>query len=170
MKNAEGTLLQVQNELDKLIKKLENNPEAFEIYLTALRIRQSILDREEAGVTPESIRSIADIERIPFTTKDDLRSQYPLNLVIVPHSKLVRMHCSSGTTGTPTAIAHTQNDLNVWADLMARCLHMVGVTKDDVFQNMSGYGLFTGGPEIVGSHRDVRTLDECLEGCLLLLG
>ncbi len=113
---------------------------------------------EEAGVTPESIRSIADIERIPFTTKDDLRSQYPLNLVIVPHSKLVRLHCSSGTTGTPTAIAHTQNDLNVWADLMARCLHMVGVTKDDVFQNMSGYGLFTGG---LGAHLGSKTL-----GCM----
>ena len=115
---------------------------------------------EEAGVTPESIRSIADIERIPFTTKDDLRSQYPLNLVIVPHSKLVRLHCSSGTTGTPTAIAHTQNDLNVWADLMARCLHMGGVTRDDVFQHMSGYGLFTGG---LGIHAGAERL-----GCMTI--
>ena len=100
---------------------------------------------DEAGVTPDSIKSLDDIEKIPMTSKDDLRSQYPLGLVIVPRNQLVRLHCSSGTTGTPVAIAHTQNDLNVWADLMARCLHMVGVRKDDVFQNMSGYGLFTGG-------------------------
>ena len=100
---------------------------------------------DEAGVTPDSIKTLDDIEKIPMTSKDDLRSQYPLGLVIVPRNQLVRLHCSSGTTGTPVAIAHTQNDLNVWADLMARCLHMVGVRKDDVFQNMSGYGLFTGG-------------------------
>ena len=100
---------------------------------------------DEAGVTPDSIKTLDDIEKILMTSKDDLRSQYPLGLVIVPRNQLVRLHCSSGTTGTPVAIAHTQNDLNVWADLMARCLHMVGVRKDDVFQNMSGYGLFTGG-------------------------
>ncbi len=115
---------------------------------------------DEAGVTPDSIHSLDDIERIPFTTKDDLRSQYPLGLVIVPHKDLVRMHCSSGTTGTPVAIAHTQNDLNVWADLMARCMHMVGVRSDDVFQNMSGYGLFTGG---LGIHAGAERL-----GCMTI--
>ncbi len=115
---------------------------------------------DEAGVTPESIRSLDDIERIPFTTKDDLRSQYPLGLVIVPHEELVRLHCSSGTTGTPVAIAHTQNDLNTWADLMARCLHMVGVRRQDVFQNMSGYGLFTGG---LGIHCGAERL-----GCMTI--
>ncbi len=115
---------------------------------------------DEAGVTPDSIRSLDDIERIPFTTKDDLRSQYPLGLCIVPHEELVRMHCSSGTTGTPVAIAHTQNDLNTWADLMARCMHMVGITKKDVFQNMSGYGLFTGG---LGIHAGAERL-----GCMTI--
>lgn len=91
------------------------------------------------------MRDLADLTRIPFTTKDDLRNQYPYGLACVPRSEFVRMHCSSGTTGTPVAICHTQLDLNSWADLMARSLHMAGVRKEDVFQNMSGYGLFTGG-------------------------
>ena len=115
---------------------------------------------DEAGVTPDSIKTLDDIEKIPMTSKDDLRSQYPLGLVIGPRNQLVRLHCSSGTTGTPVAIAHTQNDLNVWADLMARCLHMVGVRKDDVFQNMSGYGLFTGG---LGIHAGAERL-----GCMTI--
>ena len=115
---------------------------------------------DEAGVSPDSIKSLDDIERIPFTTKDDLRSQYPLGLVIVDKADLVRLHCSSGTTGTPVAIAHTQNDLNTWADLMARCLHMVGVRREDVFQNMSGYGLFTGG---LGIHAGAERL-----GCMTI--
>lgn len=100
---------------------------------------------QEAGITPETIGSLDDVAAIPFTTKDDLRSQYPAGLLCVPQSEIVRMHCSSGTTGTPTAILHTQNDLNSWASLMARCLYMIGVRREDVFQNMSGYGLFTGG-------------------------
>lgn len=100
---------------------------------------------QKAGITPEAIGSLNDVASIPFTTKDDLRSQYPTGLLCVPQSEIVRMHCSSGTTGTPTAILHTQNDLNSWASLMARCLYMIGVRRDDVFQNMSGYGLFTGG-------------------------
>ena len=104
---------------------------------------------DEAGVGPDSIRSLDDLRRIPFTTKQDLRSQYPTGLLCVPQSEIVRMHCSSGTTGSPVAICHTQNDINSWADLMARSIHMVGVRRDDVFQNMSGYGLFTGG---LGAH------------------
>ncbi len=99
----------------------------------------------QAGATPNAVRDLADLTRIPFTTKDDLRNQYPYGLACVPRSEFVRMHCSSGTTGTPVAICHTQLDLNSWADLMARSLHMAGVRKEDVFQNMSGYGLFTGG-------------------------
>ncbi len=100
---------------------------------------------QEAGVNPENIQSVADIQKIPFTTKDDLRQNYPTGLLCVPHKDIVRMHCSSGTTGTPTAICYTKRDLEAWADLMARCMYMVGVRPDDVFQNMSGYGLFTGG-------------------------
>ncbi len=108
----------------------------------------------EAGVSPNSINTVEDICKIPFTTKEDLRNNYPTGLLCVPQADIVRMHVSSGTTGTPTAICHTQNDLNSWADLMARSMHMVGVRREDVFQNMSGYGLFTGGLGIhYGSER-----------------
>ena len=100
---------------------------------------------DAAGIGPEGIQSLDDLRRIPFTTKQDLRDQYPTGMLCVPTSEIVRMHCSSGTTGSPVAICHTQNDINAWADLMARCMYMVGVRRDDVFQNMSGYGLFTGG-------------------------
>ena len=115
---------------------------------------------DEAGVGPDSIRSLDDLRRIPFTTKQDLRSQYPTGLLCVPQSEIVRMHCSSGTTGSPVAICHTQNDINSWADLMARSMHMVGVRRDDVFQNMSGYGLFTGG---LGIHFGAERL-----GCMTI--
>ncbi len=108
----------------------------------------------QAGISAASIESLDDIRKIPFTTKDDLRANYPTGLLCVPQADIVRMHVSSGTTGTPTAICHTQNDLNSWADLMARSMHMVGVRREDVFQNMSGYGLFTGGLGIhYGSER-----------------
>lgn len=114
----------------------------------------------EAGVSAENIHSLDDIRRIPVTTKDDLRGQYPTGLLCVPRAEIVRMHCSSGTTGTPTAICHTRNDLNSWADLMARSMYMVGIRGEDVFQNMSGYGLFTGG---LGIHFGAERL-----GCLTI--
>lgn len=113
-----------------------------------------------AGISPESIQSPEDIQKLPFTTKDDLRAHYPTGMLCVPQADIVRMHCSSGTTGTPTAICYTQNDLNSWADLMARCLYMVGVRREDVFQNMSGYGLFTGG---LGIHYGAERL-----GCMTI--
>ena len=115
---------------------------------------------KEAGVSPESLKTLDDVRRIPFTTKDDLRANYPTGLLCVPRADVVRMHCSSGTTGTPTAICHSQNDLNSWADLMARSMHMAGVRREDVFQNMSGYGLFTGG---LGIHFGAERL-----GCLTI--
>ena len=115
---------------------------------------------DEAGIHPDSIKDPRDIRKIPFTTKQDLRDQYPMGLLTVPTSEIVRMHCSSGTTGTPVAICHTANDLNSWSDLMARCMYMVGVRRDDVFQNMSGYGLFTGG---LGIHYGAERL-----GCLTI--
>ena len=100
---------------------------------------------EKAGVTPESITSIDDIHRIPFTTKQDLRDNYPFGLASVPLRECVRLHSSSGTTGNPTVILHTQKDLDEWANQVARNLWMVGLRPDDVFQNSSGYGMFTGG-------------------------
>ena len=100
---------------------------------------------EKAGVTPESITSVEDIRRIPFTTKQDLRDTYPFGLASAPLRECVRLHSSSGTTGNPTVILHTQKDLDEWANQVARNLWMVGLRPDDVFQNSSGYGMFTGG-------------------------
>ena len=100
---------------------------------------------KEAGVTPDDIKSPDDVRRLPFTTKQDLRDTYPFGLAAVPLSECVRLHSSSGTTGNPTVILHTQRDLDEWANQVARNLWMVGLRPDDVFQNSSGYGMFTGG-------------------------
>ena len=100
---------------------------------------------EENGLTPESIKTLDDLKKIPFTTKQDLRDNYPFGIASVPLEKAVRLHSSSGTTGNPTVILHTQKDLDEWANAVARCLHMVGLRPGDVFQNSSGYGMFTGG-------------------------
>lgn len=99
----------------------------------------------EMGIDPESIKSRDDISKLPFTTKEDLRLSYPTGMLTVEPEQVIRMHTSSGTTGKPTAIFHTREDINNWAELMARSLAMAGATPKDVFQNMSGYGLFTGG-------------------------
>ena len=100
---------------------------------------------EEAGLKPEDIKTLDDISRIPFTTKQDLRDTYPFGMASVPLRECTRLHSSSGTTGTPTVILHTQKDLEEWAAQVARNLWMVGLRPDDVFQNSSGYGMFTGG-------------------------
>lgn len=96
-------------------------------------------------ITPADIRSLDDLQKIPFTTKQDLRDNYPFGLAAVPMEQVVRLHSSSGTTGTPTVILHTQKDLDEWANAVARCLYMVGLRPGDIFQNSSGYGMFTGG-------------------------
>ncbi len=100
---------------------------------------------ESIGLTPDDIKSLDDLRKIPFTTKQDLRDTYPFGIASVPLDKCVRLHSSSGTTGNPTVILHTQRDLDEWANAVARCLHMVGLRPTDVFQNSSGYGMFTGG-------------------------
>ena len=100
---------------------------------------------EEIGLNPEDIKSLDDIRKIPFTTKADLRDTYPFGMASVPLRECTRLHSSSGTTGTPTVILHTQKDLEEWANQVARNLWMVGLRPDDVFQNSSGYGMFTGG-------------------------
>ena len=97
------------------------------------------------GLRLEDIRTLDDVRKLPFTTKQDLRDNYPFGLSAVPLEEVVRLHSSSGTTGTPTVILHTQHDLDEWANAVARCLYMVGLRKGDIFQNSSGYGMFTGG-------------------------
>lgn len=100
---------------------------------------------DDIGLSPDDIKSLDDLRKIPFTTKQDLRDTYPFGIRSVPLEKCVRLHSSSGTTGNPTVILHTQKDLDEWANAVARCLWMVGARPDDVFQNTSGYGMFTGG-------------------------
>ncbi|HOD27154.1 MAG: phenylacetate--CoA ligase [Bacteroidales bacterium] len=99
----------------------------------------------EHKLRPEDIKTLDDLRKIPFTTKNDLRENYPFGMAAVPLEETVRLHSSSGTTGNPTVVLHTQRDLDQWAEAVARCLYMVGLRKSDVFQNSSGYGMFTGG-------------------------
>ncbi len=98
-----------------------------------------------AGVTADSIRTLGDLRRLPFTTKADFRDTYPFGLLAVPMDQVVRIHASSGTTGKPTVVAYTRGDLDVWTEVMGRTLRAGGVRPGDVVQNAYGYGLFTGG-------------------------
>ena len=99
---------------------------------------------DELGITPEDIGSLADLAHLPFTTKADLRDNYPYGLFAVPMREVVRIHASSGTTGAVTVVGYTRNDIRTWSNLVARILTAGGVTKDDVIQIAFGYGLFTG--------------------------
>jgi phenylacetate-CoA ligase len=110
---------------------------------------------EEAGVTPDDIRSLDDLRKLPFTNKQDLRDNYPFGLFSVPMSNIVRLHASSGTTGKPTVVAYTKRDIETWAELMARSFAAAGLTKHDIIHNAYGYGLFTGG---LGAHYGAEKL------------
>ena len=131
MPRAELKKLQLER-LKKTIDQAQNCPFYAKIF-------------KERGISSDTINSLDDLKKIPFTTKTDLRDNYPFGLASVPLSKVVRLHSSSGTTGNPTVILHTQKDLDEWANAVARCLYMVGLRDTDVFQNSSGYGMFTGG-------------------------
>ncbi|UGV41395.1 phenylacetate--CoA ligase [Methanococcoides orientis] len=100
---------------------------------------------EEAGLDIDSIRTIEDIAKLPFTTKEELRDAYPLGLQAVPDEKIIRIHSSSGTTGSPVIIPYTQKDVDVWAEMMMRCYQMAGLTETDRIQITPGYGLWTAG-------------------------
>jgi len=104
---------------------------------------------------PDDIRSIDDIVKLPFTTKQDLRDNYPYGLMAAPNSEVVRVHASSGTTGNPTIVGYTRKDLAIWSEVMSRCLSAYGVTREDTFSVSYGYGLFTGG---LGAHYGVENL------------
>ncbi|NPV54224.1 MAG: phenylacetate--CoA ligase [Firmicutes bacterium] len=100
---------------------------------------------DEAGVKPEQVKTLDDIRRFPFTTKDMLRQNYPYGMFAVPLSKIVRLHASSGTMGQSTVVGYTRRDLRIWADMVARVAVQAGVTRRDIAQISFGYGLFTGG-------------------------
>lgn len=108
---------------------------------------------QELDVRPDDIQTIEDITKLPFTTKKDLRDNYPFGLQAAPQSEIIRIHASSGTTGNPTIVGYTRKDIGVWSECMARCLTAFGVTRDDIFSVAYGYGLFTGG---LGAHYGVE--------------
>lgn len=104
---------------------------------------------DKAGINPEDIKSLADLTKLPFTVKQDMRDAYPFGLFAVPRKDVVRVHCSSGTTGTATVVGYTQKDLENWGDCFARALYGAGCGPDSTLQIAYGYGLFTGG---LGAH------------------
>lgn len=110
---------------------------------------------EERGLTPDSVRSLEDIQQLPFTVKADLRDTYPFGLFASPMGDVVRLHASSGTTGKPIVVAYTREDIGVWGEVMARTLASCGLHRGDILQNAFGYGLFTGG---LGAHYGGETL------------
>ncbi|WP_322937982.1 phenylacetate--CoA ligase PaaK [Nocardioides bizhenqiangii] len=110
---------------------------------------------DAAGVSPAEIRSLDDVHRLPFTTKEDLRVTYPFGMFAVPMERIARIHASSGTTGRPTVVGYTSADLDTWASLMARSLRAAGVRPGMMVHNAYGYGLFTGG---LGAHAGIEAL------------
>ncbi|WP_445327060.1 phenylacetate--CoA ligase family protein [Sporosarcina sp. FSL K6-1508] len=110
---------------------------------------------EELGIVPEDIRSLDDIAKLPFTNKQDFRDHYPFGLFAVPQEEIVRIHGSSGTSGKPTIVGYTSDDINVWAEVVARSIVAAGGKRSDTFHNSYGYGLFTGG---IGLHYGAEAL------------
>ncbi|GAB6191584.1 phenylacetate--CoA ligase [Desulfocastanea catecholica] len=110
---------------------------------------------DAAGVKPDDIKTLADLARLPFTVKQDLRDNYPFGLFTVPLEEVVRVHASSGTTGKSTVVGYTANDIKTWSNVMARALCCAGATKGDMVHNAYGYGLFTGG---LGAHYGIERL------------
>ena len=100
---------------------------------------------DQIGIRPDDINSLEDLNKLPFTTKQDLRDNYPFGLFAVPMSEVIRIHSSSGTTGKPTVVGYSKRDIDTWAELMARALTSAGASRRSIIQNSYGYGLFTGG-------------------------
>lgn len=110
---------------------------------------------QQIGIEPGDIKGIEDLTKLPFTTKNDLRDNYPFGLFAVPQSEIVRIHASSGTTGKATVVGYTRRDLEIWSECVSRALSMAGITRDDIVQVAYGYGLFTGG---LGAHGGAENL------------
>ena len=136
MERSELEALQLKN-LQDVVTRAYNN----------LKYYRDKMDK--VGVKPSDIKTLKDIEKLPFTTKSDLRDNYPFGTFAVPQSEIVRIHASSGTTGKPTVVGYTKFDIDMWSECVARCLTMAGLGKDDIIQVAYGYGLFTGG---LGAH------------------
>ncbi len=122
------------------------------VYATVPFYREQL---KKAGMTPDKVKSLDDLQRLPFTLKQDMRDNYPYGLFTVPLEQIVRIHASSGTTGKPTVVGYTRRDIDTWAELMARSFVAAGAHKGDVIHNAYGYGLFTGG---LGAHYGAEKL------------
>jgi phenylacetate-CoA ligase len=122
------------------------------VYASVPFYRQSF---DKVGITPDAVKSLADLQQLPFTYKRDMRDSYPYGLFAVPLEDIVRIHASSGTTGKPTVVGYTRKDIDIWSDLMARTLVTAGAHKGDIIHNAYGYGLFTGG---LGAHYGAERL------------
>ena len=142
-------ILAWQNE--RLVKQVKN------VYDNVPYYRKKM---QENGLTPDDIKSVDDLHKLPFLTKDDLRDAYPYDLMARPVSDCVRIQSTSGTTGRRVVAFYTQNDLDLWEDCCARAIMAAGGTKEDVVHVSYGYGLFTGGPGLNGGSHKV--------GCLTL--
>ena len=139
-----GELAQLQGE--RLAQQVQKVHERVPFYRNLL---------QESGIDPDKIKGLADLPSLPFTKKTNLRDEYPFGLFAAPLKEVVRIHASSGTTGKPTTVGYTQNDIDMWAEVMARSLAGVGTTDDDIVQVAYGYGLFTGG---LGAHYGAERL------------
>jgi len=136
-------------------KEIETMPRAELEKFQLIRLKETIKQAmkspyygklyKEKGIDPDSLADINDIRKLPFTEKQDLRNEYPFGFLSVPQQQIIRLHSTSGTTGNPIVVFHTKHDLDSWANLMARSLFSAGARDTDVFQNICGYGLFTGG-------------------------
>jgi phenylacetate-CoA ligase len=145
-----------RNELKALqLQRLKNTVER--AYNKVPHYRKKL---DAANVKPSDLKTLADLARFPFTVKTDLRDNYPFGMFAVPRDQMLRLHASSGTTGKPTVVGYTKADLNLWADLMARCLAAMGARPGEIVHNAYGYGLFTGG---LGAHYGAERL-----GCTVI--
>lgn len=130
-----------RQELEKLqLRRLKET--VYRVYAFVPAFKEKM---DQAGIKPDDIQTLEDIRRLPFTTKQDLRDNYPFGLFALPMSEVVRIHSSSGTTGKPTVVGYSRRDIDTWAELMARALVSAGASRHSVIQNSYGYGLFTGG-------------------------
>uniref|UniRef100_A0A831U640 Phenylacetate-coenzyme A ligase n=1 Tax=Geobacter metallireducens TaxID=28232 RepID=A0A831U640_GEOME len=122
------------------------------VYASVPFYRQSF---DRAGITPDCVKSLGDLRKLPFTLKQDMRDSYPYGLFAAPMEEIVRIHASSGTTGKPTVVGYTRKDIDTWSELMARSFAAAGVHRGDIIHNSYGYGLFTGG---LGAHYGAEKL------------
>ncbi|NMA15386.1 MAG: phenylacetate--CoA ligase, partial [Clostridia bacterium] len=152
--NEKYELMDRENLRDLQLERLQQTVDR--AYHNVPHYRRSM---QEAGIEPGDIKSLDDLAKLPFATKQDLRDNYPYGLFAVPLSEIIRIHSSSGTTGKPTVVGYTRQDLNNWAELLARSLYSAGVSKNDIIQVSYGYGLFTGG---LGLHYGAEKVGACV--------